>query len=108
MQEQNKFVFQNRIYFISIILGFLIPISALFIDHAIKDVPGSINGYLYLYKMNPLHWVFISIPVFSILVMIYMKTTLIKQQENLDKAKSDENKQREKIQELAKSLINAR
>ena len=105
MQEQNKFVFQNRIYFISIILGFLIPISALFIDHAIKDVPGSINGYLYLYKMNPLHWVFISIPVFSILVMIYMKTTLIKQQENLDKAKSDENKQREKIQELAKSLI---
>ncbi len=106
MQEQTKFEAQNKIFTLLVTLGFSVPIIALIIDHVIKDAPNSLNGILHLYKMNPIHWLFLSIPVLVIFILIAINQRTKKYKKYVEVSKIEENNRHKKIQQLAESLIN--
>lgn len=106
MQKQNTFATQNGIFTLLLVLGFSIPFISLIIDHILKDVPNSINGYLYLYKLNPIHWFILAIPVLSLVVIFFFKSKIKNFQEYSNEIKLKENEKHKKILALTKSLIN--
>lgn len=107
MPEQNISKKQSQILNnLIIIIGFSIPLIALFIDFVYKDVPKSINGFFYLYKLNPIHWLLLSTPFFSLLILRLLRKSELIFSESYEKIRNEEDKKNQKIQQLAKSLIN--
>lgn len=89
-----------------LLVGLIIPVILLIIDFFVQDVPRTFKGFFYLYKINPIHWFLLIIPVGSALIVYFMNKPITALLEKVQNSSKKELSKRQKIQVFAEKLMN--
>lgn len=100
----NNILIKNAIK--GMLIGLIIPVSVLFIDFFIQDVPRSLKGFFYLYKLNPIHWFLLLVPLIGGVAVYFINKPLTSKLNKIHADTEKEQKKTKRIQKFTEKLIN--